>query len=142
MKPLFDPVAWMIGISLLGGSSVMLLVGLLFTRKYLAAVGVSAGVFIVGLAACLLVDFTLQHPAIEEFFRAGTHKRSAMRTFLPWSLGFLAGILSMGGLLQGIKNRRKERLRRQNPDVHTMLYPGKVETPSPSIERTSPGKPG
>jgi hypothetical protein len=139
VSPSFKLVDWILGLALLGGASVALMVALLSGRKWLAAFAVPIAMFTIGVAVSLGIDFAMQHRAVEEFFRGGSHKRNAMRTFLPWSLGLVVGAGSMAAWALLRERRWKRWLQQENPVVFAKLFPLEGETPNPSIERTLSG---
>ncbi len=100
----FDSVDWIIGLTLIGGTSALLLVAGLLVGRPVSGLLLAASVFILGVAAAMGVDLLMQIATSESFWKTGTHKRSAMRAFAPFCLGLLC---SLGVILLVQRSLRK-----------------------------------
>ncbi len=118
MKLTFDSIDWAIGLALLAGVCLLLLLGIALQRPRPVYLLASVVVFALGMLVAALIDLALQWPALEDFFRSGTHRRKAMRTFLPWSLGLVIGLGAVAIWLRVQRNARLRRLQAEDPTLH------------------------
>jgi uncharacterized membrane protein YdfJ with MMPL/SSD domain len=92
-------VITIIGLTLIGGVGLMILIGcVLLDRPFLGLAVVLLGLAF-SIATAAGIDLFLQSFTAEEFWTGGTHKRHAMRTFMPFGLGMTVGMVASGLLV-------------------------------------------
>jgi hypothetical protein len=94
MTASFATVEWIIGLVLIGGTGLMILIACVLVDRPLVGLAVAILGIAFSIAAAVGIDLLLQSLTSEVFWAGGTHKRHAMRTFMPFMLGMIIGMIT------------------------------------------------